>query len=198
MTTGGGGGSTAGLATCGVANGAGGGSGFTAGAGGGGADGGTGGVSTATCPARTTKGGGTTSWISFTSLARAVGTVGATIGGAIGGGGAGVGEACGSLRQRSLSFSRGGGCSTFSFFSRTGGFAAGFFSSRGRSTTGGGLTVSPGTRTSPWHLGQRKVWPARLSETISECPEGHLIRSGMRLIRANLAGTMPTHSVCSL
>src|SRR6185295_12011080 len=38
-----------------------------------------------------------------------------------------------------------------------------------------------GTRTSPWHFGQRKVCPARLSETISECPEGHLIRSGIAL-----------------
>ena len=63
--------------------------------------------------------------------------------------------------------------------------------------TGGACCVPPGTSTSLWHFGQRKVCPARLSETISECPEGHLIRSGMGS-SSKKGRHMPTLSVCSL
>ena len=54
-----------------------------------------------------------------------------------------------------------------------------FITSTGRGGGVIGMAGKAGTRTSPWHLGQRKVCPARLSETIRECPEGHLIRSGI-------------------
>ncbi len=74
--------------------------------------------------------------------------------------------------------------------------AGGDFSGTSLGEDGGGTPLA-GTRTSAWHLGQRNDWPARLSETISECPEGHLIRSGMSFVPAQSGRQIPTLSVCS-
>ena len=134
----------------------------------------------------TTTGGGSTS---LASLWRILG---------IGGSGDfdfAAGESSSPLRQRSLFFGSAG--TTASVFARleelviSGGVVATI------AATATGFRSSPGTRTSAWHFGQRRVCPERLSETISVCPEGHLIRSGIgRFVQTKKAGTRrPLQSV---
>lgn len=181
----------------------------------GGATGGDGGVNSTEAAGRMT-GGGTTELAPSASRASATGA-GSGVGGR---GDAATDGVCGlSSRQRSDSLPGGtdadrclkaeGTAGVFlSLWARVsvdfgnGGFVSVRLDSVVEPAGGGWPPI--GTRTSLWHLGHRNDCPARLSETISECPEGHLIRSGMRHIPTNREARslierrhMPTLSVCS-